>query len=259
MPYRGRTLEIELDFIGHALVARTSEGETRTLPLAPQSVADFYERYRALLRDLRFDIAIRPMPVEIPSPIPFHEDRIHASYDPDAVRRFWGVLVQIDRVLKEFRGRFVGKCSPVHFWWGSFDLSHTRFSGRPAPPHPGGLPNVPDHVTREGYSHECFSVGWWPGGGGAPILEPAFYAYAYPEPPGCPEAVVRPTAASYELAMREWILPYEAVRRVPDPDEALLEFAQSTYEATAGLGGWDRASLERRPGLPRRPSSGPSA
>jgi len=155
------------------------------------------------------------------------------------------VLVQTKRVLEQFRSRFLGKTSPVHFWWGSFDLAHTRFSGRRAPVHPGGIPNLGDAVTRESYSHECVSVGWWPGGGLSPILEPAFYAYAYPEPPGCPAAVVAPAAAGYDMRMHEWILPYEAVRRAPDPDAALLQFAQRTYEVAADLGGWPRASLER--------------
>jgi hypothetical protein len=153
-------------------------------------------------------------------------------------------MVQADRVMKKFRGRFLGKCSPVHFWWGAFDIACTRFSGRPAPRHPGGVPNLPDYVAVEGYSHECISAGWWPGGG--PVAEPSFYAYAYPEPPGCPEAAVRPAAAGYNLALREWVLPYEAVRTAPDPDAALLDFLQSTYEAAADLGGWDRAALERR-------------
>jgi uncharacterized protein DUF5996 len=247
MPYGDRTVELEFDFIDHLLVARTSDGVVRTLPLAPQSVAEFYEQFLGMLRSLGVEVRIRPVPSEIATAIPFPEDREHASYDAGAAHRCWGALVQIDRVLKEFRGRFLGKCSPVHFWWGGFDLSCTRFSGRPAPPHPGGFPNLPDWVTREAYSHECISVGWWPGGGFAPIVEPAFYAYAYPEPPGCPEATISPAAAGYNLDLREWILPYEAVRSAPDPDAALLEFAQSTYAAAAELGGWDRAALERQP------------
>jgi uncharacterized protein DUF5996 len=243
IPYGDRTFEIEFDFIDHQLVVRTSDGETRTLPLVPQSVADFYAEYLALLRSLGFEVRINSRPNEMAEAIPFAEDRVHAAYDGDAAQRSWRVLADADRVLKEFRGRFVGKCSPVHFWWGGFDIACTRFSGRPAPPHPGGIPNLPDYVAREAYSHECISAGWWPGGG--PISEAAFYAYAYPEPPGCPDAVVRPAAARYDRTMREWILPYDAVREVPNPDAALMEFLQSTYEAAAGLGAWDRAALER--------------
>jgi len=194
VPYRERTFEVDFDFLDHRLIARTSDGATRTLPLVARSVADFYREYLALLRSLDLDVRIRAVPTEIAEAIPFLDDRAHASYDADAAQRCWRVLVQADRVLKAFRGRFLGKCSPVHFWWGSFDLACTRFSGRRAPPHPGGIPNVPDYVTREAYSHECISAGWWPGGGA--VAAPAFYAYAYPEPPGCPEAPVRPAAAS---------------------------------------------------------------
>jgi uncharacterized protein DUF5996 len=243
MPYGDRTFEIEFDFIDHQLVVRTSDGETRTLPLVPRTVADFYREYLALLHSLGVDVRIHAAPNEIVDAIPFAEDRVHASYDGDAAQRSWRVLAHADRVLKEFRGRFIGKCSPVHFWWGGFDLACTRFSGRRAPPHPGGFPNLPDYVTQEAYSHECISAGWWPGGG--PIPEPAFYAYAYPEPPGCPDAPVRPAAARYDRTMHEWILPYDAVRDAPDPDAALTGFLQSTYEAAAGLGAWDRAALER--------------
>ena len=243
MPFAGQMLEIEFDFVDHVLSTRASNGALRTLPLEPQSVADFYQRYRALLRELEVEMRIWPRPVEMLHVIPFPLDRDHASYDADAVQRFWGVLVQVDRVLSAFRGRYIGKCSPVHVWWGGLDLSCTRFSGRPAPRHPGGIPNVSDAVTREAYSHECISVGWWPGG--EPIGEPAFYAYSYPEPPGCSEALIRPVAGRYDPVMREWILPYEAVRLAPDPDRALLEFAQSTYDVAADLAGWDRAALER--------------
>jgi uncharacterized protein DUF5996 len=243
IPYGDRTFEIEFDFIDHQLVVRTSDGETRTLPLVPRTVADFYAEYLALLRSLGFEVRIHSRPNEIADAIPFAEDRVHAAYDGDAAQRSWRVLSHADRVLKEFRGRFVGKCSPVHFWWGAFDIACTRFSGDRAPLHPGGFPNLPDYVTREAYSHECISAGWWPGGG--PISEPAFYAYAYPEPPGCPDAVVRPAAARYDAMMHEWILPYDAVRDAPHPDAALMEFLQSTYDAAAGLGAWDRAALER--------------
>jgi hypothetical protein len=248
MPYRGRSVEIELDFVDHLLIARTSEGVTRTLPLVPQSVADFYREYVAMLRSLGIQPKIWPVPSELADATPFTDDRIHASYDADAAQRCWRILAQTDRVLKEFRGRFIGKCSPSHFWWGGFDLACTRFSGRRAPPHPGGIPNMPDYVTREAYSHECCSAGWWAGSLGGPVEEPAFYAYAYPEPAGCPEAPVRPASARYDRTMREWILPYEALRTARDPDLALLEFLQSTYDVVADLGAWDRAALERAQG-----------
>jgi hypothetical protein len=246
IPHGERTFEVDFDFIDHRLAIRTGEGRTETLPLAPQSVAEFYGRYVDLLRSLGVEAKFRPIPNEVANPLPFQRDDVHRSYDPDATRRFWRALVQADRLLKEFRGRFIGKCSPSHFWWGSFDLSCTRFSGRTAPPHPGGVPNLPDWVTREAYSHECISAGFWPGNGGGPVREPAFYAYAYPEPSGCSQAAIRPAEASYHAALREWILPYEAVRRSGSPDALVRAFLESTYEAAAGLGGWDRAALERR-------------
>ncbi len=245
IPYRERNFEVEFDFLDHLLIVRTSEGVTRMIPLAPQSVADFFGEYMALLRSLDIEPKIWPQPVELTDATPFADDRMHASYDPDAAQRCWRILTQADRVLKEFRSGFIGKCSPSHFWWGAFDLACTRFSGRPAPPHPGGVPNTPDYVTREGYSRECISAGWWPGTVGGPVNEPAFYAYAYPEPAGCPEALVRPAAAEYRMDVREWILPYEFVRTAPDPDAALLEFFESTYSAAADLGDWNRALLER--------------
>jgi hypothetical protein len=213
-------------------------------------VADFYRRYLDVLRSLGIASKFRPAPNEVANPLRFDEDRVHRSYDAGAVARFWRVLVQADRLLKEFRGRFLGKSSPSHFWWGSFDLACTRFSGRTAPPHPGGIPNLPDWVTREAYSHECISAGFWPGNGGGPVREAAFYAYAYPEPTGCPQAPIHPKEASYHLQMREWILPYEAVRRAPSADDLVLDFLESTYETAAGLGGWDRTALER--GAPPR-------
>jgi hypothetical protein len=245
MPHRGRVVQADFDFIDHQLVVRTSDAQARTLALAPKSVADFYREYLDLLRSLDLDVRIRPMPNEIADAIPFPEDRAHASYDGNAARDCWRALLQADRVLKQFRYRFLGKQSPVHFWWGSFDLSCTRFSGRTAPEHPGGVPNLPDRVTRESYSHECCSAGWWPGTKGSPVEEPAFYSYAYPEPAGFSEAAVGPAGARYDSTLREWVLPYETVRRDPDPDSALLEFLQSTYESAARLGGWDRAALER--------------
>jgi len=245
IPHRGRTFEIEFDFIDHQLIARTSDGGGERIRLEPHPVAEFFDRYRAMLRSLDIEVKIFPRPSEIPDAVPFTQDRAHTSYDADAAHRFWRVLTRVDAVLKRFRGGFLGKSSPVHFWWGAMDLSHTRFSGRPAPLHPGGFPNLPDHVTREAYSHECMSVGWWPGGGPTPIREPSFYAYAYPEPVGCPDARVSPNGARYDLEMHEWLLPYEVVRRSSDPERALLEFAHSTYEAVATLGRWDRATLER--------------
>jgi hypothetical protein len=213
------------------------------LRLRPQSVADFYGEYREMLRALDVDVRIRPVPAEMETVVPFPEDRTHAAYDADAAQRCWRALTQADRVMRAFRGRFLGKCSPVHFWWGGFDLSCTRFNGKVAPPHPGGIPNLPDWITREAYSHECISAGWWPGMAGV-LDEPAFYAYAYPEPPGCPEAAIRPAEASYHPGLRDWILPYEAVRSAPDPDAMLLEFLESTYDVAAGLGKWDRPALE---------------
>jgi len=245
MPVGGRTLEVEFDFLAHRLVARTSDGGVRELALVPRPVAEFYAEYRALLAGLGVRFDPWPVPCELVEVIPFAEDRVHAAYDAAAAGRCWRALTQAARVLQEFRSRFVGKCSPVHFWWGAFDLACTRFSGRPAPPHPGGFPHLPDRVTREAYSHACISAGWWPGNVGGPVDEPAFYAYAYPEPPGCPDAPITPGEASYHPALHEWILPYDAVRGASDPDAMLLEFLQSTYEAAAGLGGWDRAALER--------------
>jgi uncharacterized protein DUF5996 len=245
IPYHALSFEVDFDFIDHRLLVRTSDGRTATLPLVPQTVADFYGRYLDLLRSLGIELRIRPVPSEVQNALPFDKDNLHGSYDPDAAWRFWRLLVQADRVLKDFRGRFLGKCSPVHFWWGGFDLACTRFSGRTAPPHPGGVPNLPDWVAREAYSHECISAGWWPGNGGGPVREPAFYAYAYPEPPGCPEAVIRPAEASYHPVLHEWILPYAGLLRAPSPDTYLLDFLLSTYETAARLGGWDLAAFER--------------
>ena len=246
MPCGGRTFEAEFDFFDHVLALRRNDGATRTLRLAPRSVADFYREYMALLKSLELDVRIRPVPVEVVTAIPFEEDREHSSYDRDAAQRCFKVLAQADRLLKEFRGRFLGKCSPVHFFWGAFDLACTRFSGRRAPLHPGGAPNCPDYVMHEAYSHECISAGFWPGGGSVP--EPAFYAYAYPEPAGLPQARVLPAEARYDVGMREFVLPYEAVRTAARPDESVLSFLRSTYDAAADLAGWDRATLERRNG-----------
>ena len=239
----GRTIDIELDFVDHVLEIRTSDGASRKMQLAPRSVADFFREYTSLLRSLEVDAKLWPVPSEMPDTVPFTDDVEHRSYDADAARRCFEVLLQADRLLKEFRGGFLGKCSPVHFWWGGFDLSCTRFSGRRAPRHPGGIPNLPDWVTRESYSHECISAGWWPGGG--LLREPAFYAYSYPEPAGLPDASISPREACYHRELREFILPYEAVRSAPRPDELVRAFLQSTYDAAADLAGWDRKALER--------------
>lgn len=238
IPYSLGNFEAEFDFLDHVLKIATSRGETKTIRLAPRSVADFYREFLATLASLQIDAKIWPMPVEIPDPIRFDRDTIHASYDPVYANRCWRILASADRVLKEFRGRFIGKASPVHFFWGSFDLAATRFSGRRAPERPGA-----DPVTREAYSHEESSAGWWPGGG--EISAPMFYAYAAPEPPGFREHPVRPAQAFYHSKLGEFLLPYDDVRSASDPAATLMEFFQNTYEAAANLGNWDRASLER--------------
>lgn len=243
MPYGDRTFDVDFDFLAHRLVVRTSRGQVRELPLRPRSVADFYAEYLALLDDLDIRFRMLARPVELPEATPFDEDRDHAAYDAEAVGRFFRALVSADRVVKEFRGRFLGKASPVHFFWGGFDLAATRFSGRPAPPHPGGAPNVADWVMREAYSHEVSSAGFWPGSDAVP--EPLFYAYAYPEPPGFADAPVGQEGAYYHPELREFVLPYDAVRTAANPDATLLEFLHRTYEAAADLAGWDRAALER--------------
>jgi hypothetical protein len=240
-----RLLTVDFDFVDHRLVLRTAEGETRQFTLEAQPVARFHERYFDALRGLRFEPRILARPVEVEPAIPFAEDEEHASYDSDAVQRWWRALAQADRVFKRFRSGFGGKQSPVHFFWGSFDLAATRFSGRPAPRHPGGVPNCPDYVMVEAYSHECSSAGFWPGSG--LVEEAAFYAYAYPEPEGYAASTVQPAAASYHRGAREFILPYEAVRTAPNPDDTLLQFLRSTYEAAAVCGHWDRDALERKP------------
>jgi len=237
MPYGDRTLEIDFDFIDHAVVARSSDGRTGTLALAPRSVADFYEAVRAMLAGLDVDVHIWDHPVEIPDPIPFHADTRHSAYDAKAVHRFFEVLRRADIVLKEYRGRFSGKSSPVHFFWGSFDLAVTRFSGRPAPARPDA-----DRITQLSYNEEVMSVGFWPGAGD---VDAAFYAYAAPEPPGFADAKVLPAAAFYHRGMKELILPYEAIRAAERPGDEILAFAESAYEAAVRLGGWDRPALER--------------
>jgi hypothetical protein len=249
IPYDGRAFEIAVDFIDHALLVRASDGAERRLPLGPRPVAEFHDQLMAALAELGMPVRIHGRPNEVADPIPFREDRVHAAYDPDAVQRFWRVLLQTDRVFKQFRTRFLGKVSPVHLFWGSFDQAVTRFSGRKAPPHPGGIPYLPDAVTREAYSHEVSSAGFWPGGGATDY--PAFYSYAYPTPEGFAAAPVRPQAAFFHEQMGEFILPYDEVRNASAPDDTLLAFLQSTYEAAADTAGWDRAALEYGPGGPR--------
>jgi hypothetical protein len=242
IPHGRDTFEISFDFIDHELSIAKSDGARRVLKLQPQSVAAFYHAVMSELNDLALGVKIDPLPNEIDNPIRFDQDQQHRSYDPEYANRFWRVLVQADRVFKDFRSRFCGKCSPVHFFWGSFDLAVTRFSGRRAPKHPGGVPHLPDQVTREAYSQEVSSLGFWPGNAVAPA--PVFYSYAYPEPPGFSQANVRPDAATYNPQLREFILPYDVVRNAPSPDDVLLDFAQSAYDAASILGKWDRAALE---------------
>jgi hypothetical protein len=243
-----RTFQIDLDLIDHALRLSTSDGAQRQFALAGQSVASFYAAIMAALWETGIHIAIDEMPNELPEPIRFSEDKKHASYDPAAARCFLQILVNADRVFKQFRTGFLGKASPVHFFWGSFDLTVTRFSGRRAPRHPGGIPHLSDDVACEAYSHEESSAGFWPGSGA--IDYPAFYSYAYPEPAGFRAVKVRPDAAFFSEALGEFILPYDAVRTAAAPDQALLEFLQSTYEAAANAAKWDRDALECAPGQP---------
>jgi hypothetical protein len=237
LPHGTRSFTIAFDLIDHVLQIDTSDGDRRELALAPQTVADFYSDVMATLDAMRLPVKIWPMPVEIPSPIRFDQDTVHHAYDPEAANRFWRVLVQIDRVFNECRCRFVGKCSPVQFFWGSFDLAVTRFSGRPAPPREGPA------FMRDAYSHEVISHGFWPGSG--PLLEAAFYAYAVPEPDGLKAARVLPDAAFYHPELNEFVLPYEAVRVSASPDRDIAAFMDSTYDRAATLGGWDRSALER--------------
>lgn len=248
IPDGTRTFQIDFDFIDHVLRISTSDGAQRQFALAGQSVASFYAGVMAALAELGIAVAIDEMPNELPDPVRFSLDRQHASYDPDAVRRLFRILVNADRVFKQFRTGFLGKASPVHFFWGSFDLAVTRFSGRRAPRHPGGVPHLSDDVACEAYSHEVSSAGFWPGSGA--VDYPAFYSYAYPEPPGFRTARLRPDAAFFSEALGEFILPYDAVRTAAEPDQALLEFLQSTYEAAANAAKWDRDALECAPGQP---------
>jgi hypothetical protein len=238
IPYGERSFELRFDFLKHQLVLETSDAAVRALPLAPRPVADFYQEFMSMLRAEGINVKIWHMPVEIPNPIPFDQDRVHASYDPKSVEKFWRILVSVDAIFKQFRSRFIGKSSPVHFFWGSFDLAVTRFSGRRAPERPGA-----DIMTREAYSHEVSSVGFWPGTSG--MSDAAFYSYAAPEPNGFKQAPSQPAAAGYNSTLGEFLLPYEDLRKAESPSTSLLQFCQSTYEAAANLGKWDRVALER--------------
>ncbi len=243
IPYGSRTFQIDFDFIGHELTIRSSDGGVGGFSLHAQSVAAFYRQLQNEMAKLDLQVNIHLKPNEVPSPIRFDRDESHCAYDPVYANRFWRALVQADRLFKQFRARFVGKCSPVHFFWGAPDLAVTRFSGRRAPEYPGGVPNLPDWVAREAYSHEVSSCGFWPGGGA--IAYPTFYSYAYPEPGGFAAVPIKPSAAFYSTDLREFILPYDAVREAKSPDDTLLDFLQTTYEAAANLANWDRKSLER--------------
>jgi hypothetical protein len=236
IPYRGGIFELQFNFVDHRLELRTSDSE-RAMELAPKSVAAFYRELFSLLQEVGIDLQINRKPQEVPNPILFDQDEIHSSYDPEYANRLWRVLRSTDIVLQEFRARFIGKSSPVHFFWGSFDLCCTRFSGRPAPPRKG-------IITAESYSHECCSVGWWPGGGD--VTGPAFYSYTAPEPSELGDQVPRPVDAAYQNKLHEFLLMYDDVRRATSPRDEILEFAQSTYEAGANLAAWDRSSLERK-------------
>jgi Family of unknown function (DUF5996) len=249
IPAGQEILEMEFDFIAHRLMLHTSRGTERSLVLTPQSVAEFYRKLMSQLQDLGITVSIHDMPNEVADPTPFSRDDRHRSYDAAAVHEFWWVLIQADRLFKQFRTGFLGKASPVHFFWGSFDLAVTRFSGRRAPLHPGGIPGLPDAVAREAYSHEVSSAGFWPGNDAFPTA--TFYSYAYPEPIGFRDREVTP-GASFHEKLGEFILPYETVRRAPDPEHLVLDFLSRTYEAAADAARWDRAQLECRPGVPGR-------
>ena len=238
IPYGNSIFEVEFDFLDHHLTIKTNKGELKRIGLYPRSVADFYQEFMRTLSSLGFEVKIWHMPVEVPDPIPFDQDQQHASYDPMYANAFWRVLIQVDEVLKEFRGKFIGKSSPVHFFWGSFDMAVTRFSGRRAPERPGA-----DSITREAYSHEVISAGFWPGGGD--VNGAAFYAYAAPEPEGFSKSLVKPSEAFYHSGLKEFLLMYDDVRTADFPRAKLMDFLQSTYEAGANLSKWDRPSLER--------------
>jgi hypothetical protein len=250
IPVGDLAIDIEFDFIDHRLTCRNSRGNVEAVPFWPKSVAQFYDEVMAAMAALDVEVAIHTAPNEVADPIPFPQDRVHSSYDADAARRFWQTLVRIDRVFKLFRTSFIGKASPVHFFWGSSDLAVTRFSGRKAPLHPGGVPGLPDRVTREAYSHEVSSAGFWPGNDAYPHA--AFYSYAYPEPSGFRDRSM-PDGATYDPTLGEFILRYDAVRRAPDPEAMLLDFLHASYGAAADCGGWDRAALECPLGQPGEP------
>lgn len=249
IPDGQREFEIAFDLVDHRVIIQVCGGPSRTLALTPQSIAAFYADFMQALDALGIQVRIYPVPNEFPNPVRFPDDRAPRPYDADAVHRFWRALVEVDRVLKHFRAGFIGKASPVHLFWGSFDMAVTRFSGRPAPRHPGGVPGLPDAVTREAYSHEVSSAGFWPGDARYPHA--AFYSYAYPTPAGFKDQRVAPGDASFADQLGEFLLPYDAVRRAPDPDAALLAFLQSTYDAAANLARWDRQALERPPVQPK--------
>ncbi len=254
IPYQSLAFEIQFDFIAHVLDIGVSDGTGRKLSLQPQSVADFYGAMMKALADLGIAVEINEYPCEIAAATAFSRDRTHCAYEPDYAQRFWRILLQSDRVLKQFRTGFIGKCSPVHFFWGSFDMAVTRFSGRRAPAFSGKIPGVAEQVMREAYSHEVSSAGFWPGGSGG--NDPLYYSYAYPQPAGLRERAVQPDAAFFSEALGEFVLPYEAVRTAADPDALLLAFLQSTYEAAAITANWDRASLECPLGIAGRPRAG---
>jgi len=243
IPWHGGSFQIDLDFIDHVMWIRTSAGQFRQIMLKPTRVAEFYEDVMIALRELGIEVRITTMPCEIADAIPFEQDTLHKAYDADYAHRFWRVLLSASEVFAHFRTAFLGKTSPVHFFWGSFDLAVTRFSGRAAPRHPGGVPHLPNTVAQEAYSHEVSSAGFWPGGGG-PIDYAAFYSYAYPAPEGFGAAKVKPAQAAFSKELGEFLLPYDAVRAARDPDATLMEFLQSTYDAAADLAKWDRRSLE---------------
>lgn len=251
IPAGDENVQFDFDFIDHRIVGSTTAGAQRSFALEPMTVANFYRRFISLTDDLSVRAQFSGVPNEVSDPVPFENDTVHKSYDAGAVMRFWHALIEVDRVLKFFRTSFLGKVSPVHLFWGSFDLAVTRFSGRTAPMHPGGIPGLPDVVTREAYSHEVSSAGFWPGGG--PVDYPAFYSYAYPAPEGFAAQRVAPAEALFHQQAGEFILPYDAVRTAADPDAALLSFLQSTYDAAAWFGAWDRSALECAPGVPGVP------
>ena len=247
IPYRESAFELQFDFVRHELILFMAAGREQSIPLAPRPVADFYREFMNMLRSAGIEIKIWPMPVEVPNPIRFDKDYTHAAYDRDAAERFWQILLTVQTIFEEFRSGFIGKCSPIHFFWGSFDLAVTRFSGRRAPDRPGA-----DAITKEAYSHEVSSVGFWPGAG---LGDPAFYSYAAPEPEGFSAATVQPGPAHYDPQLREFILMYDDVRNAESPSAALLEFCESTYQAGANLGHWDRQALERQPATASGPAS----